>query len=281
MTDLTKTNKGIFQETNQLLKSAYSKYFKDLSIDRIEIGVLLTAVRLSNGYCGVSSSCLESTINLSSKQKRSFGAFTPGNIAGQNVMDLFDYLDNEEIFSSVKIAVLSALSSFIIDKLGYKILRDTDPFDLLDLSSSKKITLVGAFDTYLRRIDESKHIVNVLELDKDALKDEYKHLFVPSINAFKVLPESDIIIITGLTLVNNTLDDLLKLIPESKQVVVVGPSIGILPDVLFKHNVGIIGSTMITDSERMFRIVAEAGTAYHLFHYNCAQKICLINDRSS
>jgi len=268
----------IFQETNQLLKSKYFESFKDLRIEKIQIGVLLTAVKLSNGYCGVSSSNLDSTINLSSKQKRNFGAFTPGNIAGQKVLDLFGYMDNEEIFSSLKIAVLSALSSFVIDKFNYKVLEDKDPFDLLDLSEPKTITLVGAFETYIRRIDEKKHKIQVLELNKEALRDEYKHLFIPSINAYKVLPDSDIIIITGLTLVNNTIDDLLKLIPESKQVLVVGPSISILPDILFRHNVDIIGSTRITDTEKMFNVVAEAGTAYHLFHYKCAQKICLIND---
>ena len=267
----------IFQETNQLLKSKYSKYFENITIEKIEIGILITAVKLSNGYCGVSSSNLDSTINLSSKQKRNFGPFTPGNIAGQKVLDLFQYMDNEEIMSSVKLAVLSALSSFIIDKFNYNVLEDKDPFDLLDLSEPKTITLVGAFETYIRRIDETKHKIQVLELNKDALRDEHKHLFVPAINACKVLPNSDIIIITGLTLVNNTIDELLNLIPSEEKVIVVGPSISILPDILFQRNVNIIGSTMIFDADKMFKIVSEAGAAYHLFHHKCAKKICLIN----
>lgn len=92
-----------------------------------------------------------------------------------------------------------------------------------------------------------------------------------------VLPDSDIIIITGLTLLNNTIDNLLSFIPANKQVVVVGPTAGLIPDILFKHNVSIIGSTKITDPERMFTVVSEGGAGFHLFQY-CAKKICVLNE---
>ncbi len=76
---------------------------------------------------------------------------------------------------------------------------------------------------------------------------------------------------------NNTLDNMLDKIPSSKKVIVVGPTAGLIPDVLFKHGIDIIGSTRILDADKVFHTISEGGAGYHLFH-NGAQKICLLNE---
>lgn len=267
----------ILQETYDLLLTKYSNHLEKITIERVQIGLFLTAVKLSNGYCGVASSDLDSTINCCHKQKREFGDFTPGNINGQKVLDLFNCQDNSKILDRVKHAVLNAVSAQIISKSTYKIIEDKDPFDLLDTSGQKTVCIVGAFQSYIRRISNTQHKLYVLELNENALADEHKQYYVPAANASKILPFSDIVIITGLTIANNTLDDLLSLIPANKQVIIVGPTSGLIPDVLFKHNINIIGSTRITNPERMFTVVSEGGVGFHLFKY-CAQKICILND---
>ena len=47
----------------------------------------------------------------------------------------------------------------------------------------------------------------------------------------RFFPDSDVIVITGSTLINNTLDNILNIIPTNKQVIVVGPSASLIPDV--------------------------------------------------
>jgi len=93
----------------------------------------------------------------------------------------------------------------------------------------------------------------------------------------KVIPDSEIIIITGMTLVNNTIDNLLSFVPRDSTVVVTGPSGSIIPDILFKYNVKIIGATRITNPALLFEIAGEWGAGYHLFRY-CAEKICVLNN---
>ena len=78
-------------------------------------------------------------------------------------------------------------------------------------------------------------------------------------------------------MVNNTLDDILKIIPPKKKVIVVGPTASLIPDILFQHHINIIGSTRITDADKVFHTISEGGAGYHLFQ-NGAQKICLLND---
>lgn len=267
----------ILEETYRLLQTKYIEYVEDITIDTVQIGLFLTAVKLSNGYCGVASSDVDTSINCCFKRKRDFGDFTPGNINGQKVLDLFNRSECSKILDSVKLAVLNAVSSEIISKSNYKVVEDKDPFDLLDLSGQKIITIVGAFQSYIRKLSETAHKLYVLELNEDAFSEEQKKYYVPAEDASKVLPLSDIIIITGVTLLNNTLDDLLLHIPENRQVIVVGPTAGLIPDALFKHNITIIGSTKITNPDRMFTIVSEGGAGFHLFQY-CAKKVCLLNE---
>ena len=190
---------------------------------------------------------------------------------------MFENNYESRVAGSLKIAVLNALSSGRITESDYKIVYNTDPFDLVEFNEFKTITIVGAFQSYIKRIANTKIKLNVLELDENALTEEQKKNYVPAEKYSEILPESDLIIITGLTLVNETLDNLLSCASENSKIIVTGPSSSILPDVLFQKNVNIVGATKITDPDIMFNIVSEAGTGYHLFKY-CAEKYCIVNE---
>ena len=67
-------------------------------------------------------------------------------------------------------------------------------------------------------------------MDAATLKpDELPH-FRPAEQAASVLPSADVVLITGTTLVNDTLEHLLTLCRSSARVVLVGPTVGLLPD---------------------------------------------------
>ena len=136
---------------------------------------------------------------------------------------------------------------------------------------------MGAFNSYIQKISAANNQLFVLELNKEALHDEYKKFYVPADEYNKVLPKSDVVVITGLTLVNNTLDSILAAIGSNTQVIVTGPSSSLIPDILFRNKVNIIGATRITKPELLFKIASQFGAGFHLFQY-CAQKICIINE---
>jgi uncharacterized protein len=117
----------------------------------------------------------------------------------------------------------------------------------------------------------------VLELNENTLRDDQKEFYIPAHRYKEIIPASDILIITGQTLVNNTIDDLLSVVKSSSLVVVTGPSSSILPEILFGKNVTIIGAVRITKPELLFDVVGEGGLGYHLFKY-CAQKICILKN---
>jgi uncharacterized protein (DUF4213/DUF364 family) len=264
----------IIEQTFRLLNEKYKSKLQSLIISDIRIGLFLTAVRLSDNSYGTSATLTDDYPNCT-KNNRDFGDFTPLKIRGKKVSELFENRKESNILLTIKIAVLNAVSSEIISSGNYKILENCDPIDLLDLHSQKNITIVGAFHSYIRKISETKNKLSVLELNRNALADDQKQFYVPANEYRRILPDSDIVIITGLTLVNNTIDGLLSAIRKGTLVVVSGPSSSLIPDILFSNKVNIVGATRITKPDVLFDIVSESGTGYHLFEY-CAQKISIL-----
>lgn len=263
----------IIERTYDLLNTKYRKEFGDLLIEDVRVGLFLTAVKLSDGSIGAASS-LEDDHPFCSKADRDFGEFTPLKIKGQTMRQLFGTKKDSRLVSSLRIASLNAISSGLISSGKFRVVENADPFDLLDLEG-KTITVVGAFQSYISKIAQRDNTLHVLELNENAFRPDQKKYFVPASEYKTVIPASDVVIITGQTLVNNTIDGLLSVIREGSEVVVTGPSGSMLPDVLFEKGVSIIGATRVTKPDLVFELVGQAGLAYHMFEY-CAQKICIL-----
>ncbi len=255
-------------------KSVYT--LKDLYILKVLFGVNMTYVELSDKSIGIASTLHEKQTKPH-KKFRHYGEFSPSKYSGQKVSDLFHTKVESDLVDTLKIAVLNALSSKQRESSGYKIIENTDPIDLIKIISGQKITLVGAFRSYIDYLSEFDIELKVLELNEDIFCDEHKKFYVPANEYKDILPKSDIVIVTGLTLINNTIDGILDSINPESKLIVVGPSANILPQILFDNGADIIGATKYSNPELLFKLISEGASAYHLFEY-CAQKICIIND---
>jgi len=267
----------ILDETLGVIKARYGIRFNTFSIEKLVAGIYFTAVKLSNGYSGMAYTVPDSDDCYTKNRNRGFGAFTPGNFKGQKIADLFTHPDQSCFIKTVQLAVINALSAELLTEPEYRIIENTDPFDLLDLQVSKQVCVVGAFISYLKKTVELNCHLKIIELNEDAVPGEYKQYMVPAGLAEKALVQSDIVIITGSSLANHTLDKLLDIIPATTQVLLVGPTSSILPDILFNRGVNLIGATRVTDSEKTFQLIAEGASGFHLFK-SCAIKICLVNE---
>ena len=80
------------------------------------------------------------------------------------------------------------------------------------------------------------------------------------------------VLITGSTLVNNTLEQLLALIRPDARVTVVGPTVGMLPDAFLARGADVLGCVRITEPDTFLDLLAEGGSGYHLLGCS-AQKL--------
>lgn len=267
----------IIDETFKLIETQYGQRLNTVTIEQIVAGVYLTAIKLSSGYSGLASNDLNSLDCCTHNRNRGFGDFTPGNFKGRKLVDLFNYTEQSCLFKTLKLAAMNALSAELIAESKYRIIENLDPIELIDLSEKKQVCVVGAFLSYIKKIAVSDSVLKIIELNENAVPEEYRQYYIPAELSEDALAHSDIVIITGSSLANDTLDKLLEVIPSKAKVILVGPTSGLFPDVLFRRGIDIIGSTRITDSDKMLELVAEGAAGFHLFNY-CASKICIINE---
>jgi uncharacterized protein (DUF4213/DUF364 family) len=267
----------ILDETIDLLLTRYHNLIKEVRIDRVAAGVYMTAVGLSDGSYGLAGMYADPQKQVCTPVNREFGQFSPGKITGQWLTDLLITSAQSDVLNSVRLAAINAVSSTITQKSVYKIISDCDPADLIQFEKPLNICIVGAFQSYINRFADTMHKLKVLELNQNSLTESQQRFFVPASRASDVIPEADVLFVTGLTLVNNTIDDLLNLISAHTKVILVGPSGGLLPEMLFSKGIQIIGSVRIINPEQTFRIISEGGAGYHLFR-GAAQKICIVNE---
>jgi hypothetical protein len=81
----------------------------------------------------------------------------------------------------------------------------------------------------------------VLEKDPTMLTPYEMPHFWPAEAAAEIVPQADVLVITGTTLVNDTLGDLIALARPSARIVVVGPTVTLVPDAFFGRRCDILG----------------------------------------
>ncbi len=268
----------ILSDTIQILINKHENRLKTLIIRDVRIGAFTTAVQLSDGSVGVSSTLMpEDTEIHCAKENRDFGIFSPGKMTGETAYNLLTINKQSSWINTLKIAVLNAVSANHIQEPYYKIVPNTDPIDLLLTNVSQTVTLVGAFQSYIQRFKRLGNPLNVLEFNEQAFQHSDKKFYVPAAMYPEIVPQSDVLIITGLTLVNDTLDAILNVARPETKIIVTGPSVSFIPDAFFDKGVNIIGLTRITDAEQVLKVVSEGGAGYHLFRYG-AEKVCVVNE---
>jgi uncharacterized protein (DUF4213/DUF364 family) len=102
---------------------------------------------------------------------------------------------------------------------------------------------------------------------------------LPASAAPEVLPEAELVVITGMAFVNQTLEGLLHLCSPRAHVILAGPSTPLSP-VLFEHGVHELCGAIVKDVDAVLRAVAE-GEGFHGVHQAGVQLVTISADRSS
>ncbi len=124
--------------------------------------------------------------------------------------------------------------------------------DLLEEQSrAKKVALIGHFPFVkrLRRAARELWVIEKLPQEGDYAESEAQNL----------VPQADLVAITGSAFVNHTIEGLLAMCRPKAYVVVLGPTTP-LSTVLFDHGVDVISGTRVVDPETVLRYVSQGAT---------------------
>ena len=239
-----------------------------LSVERVVVGLFFTGVKLSNGVCGISYTPLKSLPHSGGMVGKGIEFFTR------------DINSPSPLKKTIAIAVINALSQTCFQKNPslYNIKLNADPFDELTFKDGSFSVIIGALVPYIKDMMKNGRDFRILELDKSVLKENELVYYLPASEAKNVVPKADNLIITGTTLINDTLEEILSFKKDGADVVVVGPTVSMLPQALFECGVKHIGGVYTTHADELLDIIAQAGSGYHFFK-KFANKFAISDER--
>jgi uncharacterized protein (DUF4213/DUF364 family) len=82
---------------------------------------------------------------------------------------------------------------------------------------------------------------------------------LPETAAADVLPQCEVVILSATTLLNRTLDHLLDLCRNAREVAILGPSTPFAPEVFVNRGVTLLSGVHVVNPERVLRVVSEGG----------------------
>lgn len=122
---------------------------------------------------------------------------------------------------------------------------------ILERGKGRRVAVVGHFP-FVERVRQAAAECWVVEMHPRPGE-------VPAGRAGEILPQADVVALTGTSLINHTFDDLMRLCRPDAFVLLLGPSAPLSP-VLFETGVDGVSGTRVTDPERVLRSVGQGAT---------------------
>lgn len=171
-----------------------------------------------------------------------------GRLHRKSARELAEFARSDNLLeASIGVAALNSLLE--VDERAVEDINAAQV--LVDRGRGKGVALVGRFP-FLPDLRRAASRLWVLE--QSPLGDE-----LPAEAAADVLPQAEVVAITGTALINHTLDDLLRLCRQEALVMVLGPSTPLSP-VLFDHGVSILSGVIVVDEAAALRTISQGAT---------------------
>jgi hypothetical protein len=222
-----------------VLDDLLARLDRDAPVRRVLVGAYCTAV-CSRG-CGLAST-------VATARPHEAMVRDAGRLHLKSARQLAEYAASANpLEASIGLAALNSLL-----QVDERLIVETNGFDLIARrGAGRKVALVGSFP-FVPRLAQAVGELKVIELRP--IEGEY-----PASAAGEIIPRSDVVALTGSTLINHTLDRLLSLCRPDAFVIVLGPS-SPLSEVLLDHGATAVAGTLVTDEERALKAIGQGAS---------------------
>lgn len=259
----------ILAETHDALRQMLGPEMDTLRVERAVIGLFFSGVRLSNGVGGICFTPVKEIPESVCCPTSASAIPAAGKLKDQPVSFYLEGMQSgKALKKALGIAVLNALSATCWQKQqprGYSLTYGKDPLDDAAVPDDAQVVVVGAMAPYLKMLKARGRPFCILEKDSRTLKEDELPFYGEPAEAPSKIAAADWLIITGTTLINDTLEGILAAAKPGAEIIVVGPTASMLPDAFFRRGVSAIGGIIATDADALLDTLIEAGSGYHFF----------------
>src|SRR4030043_217620 len=211
----------------------------DFQVKSVHACVFWTAV--VSKHCGLSSTFREEG------PSHDRGVKDVGNLTSKTALELAEYAKSKSLLeASIGMATINSLididESKCIEKNAFEI--------LLEKGKEKNVAVVGHFP-WIPKLREKVQNLWVLE-------ERLREGDLPSKDADRILPQCDVVGITGTSFINHTLEGLLALCGKAF-VVLIGPTSPLSP-ILFDYGIDAICGSKVGDGDKGIRSLSHGAT---------------------
>ncbi len=269
----------ILTETIARIQDILGADLDRITVERAVIGLFFTGVKLDTGVTGACATPLRSIPDAVCCPSSAMAMPLPGKLRGRLARDLLrETAAPSGIRRAVGVAAMNALADMCWERrapAGVVLRTGVDAYDAAEIQPGENVVVVGAFVPFLKSLKRAHQRFTVLEMDSATLKPDELPYFRPAEEAGSVVPDADVVLITGTTLLNNTLENLLVLCRPEARVVLVGPTVGLVPDAFLRRGVDVLGGVRVTAPDAFLDVLTEGGSGYHFFGRS-AEKVVLV-----
>lgn len=233
---------------NDLLSSC-----QDGKLHQVCIGLHWTAVVVDVAgeiRCGLASTVLDT------QEHTAHGDISQaGQLEQMPARELAEYIHSEaSIYRSLGMATINALLP------RYPQFWSNGNADqvIAEHGKDKKVVIVGNFP-FVPNIRKIAREVIILEQTPK----EGEH---PAVDAPQLIPDADVVAITGMALVNHTLDGLLKLCSPNTTILVLGPSTPLVP-LMFDYGIRFLSGSVVMEVEPVLRAIMQGACFRQIKHF--------------
>jgi uncharacterized protein (DUF4213/DUF364 family) len=271
---------SVIPETIDIIKEKSPTPLEEIWIDDLVIGIFFTGVKLSTGHAGCAFTPIGEIPEAVCCPTTAARMPQAGALEGTPISEIIKYsLDPNIVKSAIGVATLNALSQLILESANgkeYEMIRDRDGFNLLGIQPHETVSLIGAFGPYINRLKTMGNPFFIIEKNSQTLRlDEMKH-FKPESEMRDALEKSNVAILTGTSLVNHTIDQILTLLRNGIRAGIIGPTASMIPDAFFKRGIHVMAGIEIQKPDTMIKILKQGGSGYHLIK-ECGEKIAFVH----
>lgn len=219
------------------LKRSEGKKVTDILV---ELGY--TCALLDNNDCGLAYTFRNELGNCCSVLGEA------GNLMSRPCAELIPWLMEK---NPVKAAVgLSVTNAVLNNQLRCQCGNVTD---FIELDADDTFGMVGNFVPIRRAAEKKTKKIYVFEMGKERPDETYSDEDIPV-----YLPECSVVV-TATSIMNGTIDRILRACQKAGQVCIIGPSTPLAPEIFGGKNVTALAGIIVADPAMMLRIISEGG----------------------
>jgi uncharacterized protein (DUF4213/DUF364 family) len=223
-----------------ILKDLIASLPDDAAVRSVLVGAHWTAV--CSHYCGLASTVAGDRPHDQNRVR------DVGRLHLKSACELAEYsLSDNPLESSLGVAAINSLldvdESHAVEVNAAEVLAER--------GRGKNVALVGHFP-FVPKLREK--LGNLWVIEQRPSPGDY-----PAEAAAELIPQADVVALTGSALINHTLDGLLALCRRGSVVMILGPSTPLSP-VLFSHGATIISGARVIDEAAVLRTIGQGAT---------------------